>query len=67
MKFTEEVKMMSLSKGTYSGLLIMLIAGIMMALLVVFSRPIPTLIPALFAAGSVIAIVSALVNKRKKA
>ena len=59
--------MMSLSKGTYSGLLIMLLAGIMMAIMVIFSRPIPTLMPGLFAAGVVIAIVSALINKRKKA
>ena len=53
------------SKATAVGLIIMLIAGIIMALLVVLSRPVPDLVAWIFLAGLVISVVSALFVKKR--
>ena len=53
------------SKATAVGLIIMLIAGIIMALLVVLSRPVPDLVAWIFFAGLVISVVSALFVKKR--
>ena len=59
--FYEEVyEMKDFSNGTKAGLMIMLIAGIIMALLVVASKPVPNLVAWIFFAGLIISIVSAL-------
>ena len=52
--------MKEFSNGTKAGLIIMLIAGIIMALLVVLSKPVPDLVAWIFFAGLVITVVSAL-------
>ena len=52
--------MKEFSNGTKAGLIIMLIAGIIMALLVVLSKPVPDLVVWIFFAGLVITVVSAL-------
>ena len=46
--------------ATKAGLIIMLIAGIIMALLVVVSKPVPDVVAWIFFAGLIISIVSAL-------
>ena len=56
--------MKSFSKATMVGMIIMLIAGIIMALLVVASKPVPNLVAWLFFVGLVISIASALFIKK---
>ena len=56
--------MKSFSKATMVGMIIMLIAGIIMALLVVVSKPVPDLVAWLFFVGLVISIASALFFKK---
>ena len=52
--------MKDFSKATKIGMIIMIIAGIVMAILVVASEPVPDLIVWIFFAGLAISIVSAL-------
>ena len=52
--------MKDFSKVTKIGMIIMIIAGIVMAILVVASEPVPDLIAWIFFAGLAISIVSAL-------
>jgi len=58
--------MKNLSNGTKSGLLIMVFALVMMGVLLLLGQTVPTLCVGLFLAGMVIAIVSALANRRKQ-
>ena len=53
------------SKATKAGMIIMLIAGTIMALLVVVSRPIPYLVAWIFFVGLVISIASTLFVKKR--
>ena len=57
--------MKSFSKATKVGMIIMLIAGIIMALLVVVSKPVPDLVAWIFFAGLVISIASTLFTKKR--
>ena len=56
--------MKGFSNTTKVGLIIMLIAGIIMALLVVVSKPVPDLVAWIFFVGLVISIVSVLFAKK---
>lgn len=58
--------MKSFSKATKVGMIIMLIAGIIMALLVVISKPVPDLVAWIFFAGLVISIASTLLAKKDR-
>ena len=62
---TNRIKMKDFSKATKVGMLIMLVAGIIMALLVVAGKPVPDLFAWVFFAGLVISIVSALFVKKR--
>ena len=55
---------MDISKATKIGMIIMLIAGIIMALLVVVSKPVPDLVAWLFFVGLAISIASGLFVKK---
>jgi len=57
--------MKDFSNATKAGLIIMLIAGIIMALLVVVSKPVPDLVAWIFFLGLIISIVSALLVKKR--
>ena len=57
--------MKSFSKATIAGMIIMLIAGIIMALLVLINKPVPGLVAWIFFAGLVITIASALFVKKR--
>ena len=57
--------MKDFSKATKVGMIIMLIAGIVMAILVVVSEPVPNLVAWIFFAGLVISIASALFAKKR--
>ena len=57
--------MRDFNKGTKIGMIIMLIAGIVMAILVVVSEPVPNLVAWIFFAGLVISIASALFAKKR--
>ena len=57
--------MIDFSNATKAGLIIMLIAGIIMALLVVVSKPVPDLVAWIFFLGLIISIVSALLVKKR--
>ena len=57
--------MRDFNKGTKIGMIIMLIAGIVMAILVVVSEPVPNLVAWIFFAGLVISIASALFDKKR--
>ncbi len=57
--------MKDFSKATKIGMIIMIIAGIVMAILVVVSEPVPDLIAWIFFAGLVISIVSTLFVKKR--
>ncbi len=64
--FYEEIyEMKDFSNGTKAGLIIMLIAGIIMALLVVVSKPVPDLFAWIFFLGLIISIVFALLVKKR--
>jgi hypothetical protein len=64
--FYEEIyEMKDFSNATKAGLIIMLIAGIIMALLVVVSKPVPNLVAWIFFLGLIISIVSALLVKKR--
>lgn len=63
-QFVEEPGMKGFSNTTKVGLIIMLIAGIIMALLVVVSKPVPDLVAWIFFVGLVISIVSVLFAKK---
>lgn len=52
--------MKDFSKATKIGMIIMIIAGIIMAILVVVSKPVPDLIEWIFFVGLAISIASAL-------
>ena len=56
--------MKNFSKITTIGMMIMLIAGIIMALLVVLSKPIPNLVAWLFFIGLAVSIASILFIKK---
>ena len=58
--------MKDFSKATKIGMIIMIIAGIVMAILVVISEPVPNLAAWIFFAGLVISIASTLFVKKKK-
>lgn len=57
--------MKGFSNATKVGLIIMLIAGIIMALLVVISKPVPNLVAWIFFTGMIISIVSTLFARRR--
>lgn len=57
--------MKGFSNATKVGLIIMLIAGIIMALLVVISKPVPNLVAWFFFTGMIISIVSTLFARRR--
>lgn len=57
--------MKDFSKATKIGIIIMIIAGIGMAILVVVNEPVPDLIAWIFFAGLVISIVSTLFVKKR--
>ena len=57
--------MKHLSKGAKVGIVIMLIAGIIMALLVVVSKPVPDPVAWIFFAGLIISIASTLFVKKR--
>ena len=57
--------MKDFSNATKVGLIIMLIAGIIMALLVVISKPVPNLVAWIFFTGMIISIVSTLFARRR--
>lgn len=57
--------MSSFSKPTKVGMIIMLIAGIIMALLAVAGKPVPDLVAWIFFAGLVISIVSTFLVKKR--
>ena len=57
--------MKDFSNATKAGLIIMLIAGIIMALLVVVSKPVPDMVAWIFFLGLIISIVSALLVKKR--
>ncbi len=59
-QFAEVYEMKDFSKATKIGMIIMIIAGIVMAILVVASEPVPDLIAWIFFAGLAISIVPAL-------
>lgn len=61
-----EIEMRFLSNGTKVGLMIMLAAGIAMALIVLVSKPIPDPVALVFFAGVVISIVSAFAGKGRR-
>jgi len=58
-------EMKDFSNATKVGLLIMLIAGIIMAFLVVVSKPVPDLVAWIFFIGLIISIVSALFVRKR--
>lgn len=57
--------MKGLSNVTKAGLIIMLISGIIMAFLVVVSRPIPDVFAWIFFTGLIISIASALFVRKR--
>ena len=57
--------MKEFSNATKVGLIIMLIAGIIMAFLVVVSKPAPDLVAWIFFTGLIISIVSALFVRKR--
>jgi len=57
--------MKSLSKATKVGMIIMLIAGMIMALLIVVGKPVPNLVAWIFFVGLVISIASTLFIKKR--
>ncbi len=57
--------MKDFNNATKVGLMIMLIAGIMMALLVVVSKPVPDLVAWIFFIGLIISIVSVLFVRKR--
>ena len=57
--------MKDFSNATKVGLIIMLISGIVMALLVVVSKPVPDLAAWIFFAGLAISIASVLFFKKR--
>ena len=54
------------SKGTIVGMTVMMVTGIIMALLVLVSKPVPDVIAWIFCAGLVISFVSAIVANKKQ-
>ncbi len=56
--------MKDFSNATKAGLIIMLIAGIIMAVLVIVSKPVPDLVAWIFFTGLIVSIVSALFVKK---
>ena len=64
-QFAEVYEMKGFSNATKVGLIIMLIAGIIMALLVVISKPVPNLVAWIFFTGMIISIVSTLFARRR--
>ena len=63
--FAEVQEMKLFSKATKAGMIIMLIAGTIMALLGVVSKPIPNLVAWIFFVGLVISIASTLFVKKR--
>ena len=57
--------MKSLSKAIKVGMIIMLIAGMIMALLIVVGKPVPNLVAWIFFVGLVISIASTLFIKKR--
>lgn len=57
--------MKDFSNATKAGLIIMLVAGIIMAFLVVVSRPIPDVVAWIFFTGLIISIASALFVRKR--
>ena len=57
--------MKGFSNATKVGLIIMLIAGIIMAFLVVISKPVPDLVAWVFFTGLIISVVSALFVRKR--
>ena len=57
--------MRGFNKGTKIGMIIMLIAGIIMAILVVVSEPVPSLVAWIFFVGLVISTDSTLFVKKR--
>lgn len=58
--------MREINKGAKTGILIEIIAGIIMAALVIASKPIPTLVAWLFVVGLIIALVSSFIALKKE-
>lgn len=54
--------MNKISKGAKIGLLIEIISGIIMAILVIVSKPVPIIVAWLFAVGLIIALASSLME-----
>ena len=57
--------MKDFSKATKVGMIIMLIAGMIMALLIVVGKPVPNLVAWIFFAGLVISIASTLFVRKR--
>ena len=57
--------MKSFSKATIAGMIIMLVAGMIMAILIVASKPVPSPVAWVFFAGLVISLASALFVKKR--
>ena len=57
--------MRGFSDATKAGLTIMLIAGLIVAFLVVVSKPVPDLIAWIFLTGMIISLVSALFVRKR--
>lgn len=64
-RICEVNRLKDFSNVTKTGLIIMLIAGIVMALLVVISKPVPDLVAWIFFIGMAISIASVLFIKKR--
>lgn len=58
--------MKNFNKGVRTGLIIELIAGIVMAILVLVENPIPDLVAWIFIVGLIITLVSSFIAKKNK-
>jgi len=57
--------MNKISKGAKIGLLIELISGVIMAILIITSKPVPTAVAWLFVVGLIITLTSSLMELKK--
>lgn len=57
--------MNKISKGAKIGLLIELISGIIMAILIITSKPVPTVVAWLFVVGLIITLAYSLMELKK--
>jgi hypothetical protein len=58
--------MKNFNKGVKTGLMIELIAGIVMAILIIIENPIPDLVAWIFIVGLIITLVSLFIAKKNK-